>query len=511
MNERMNSKIVKAAKWSGITEFSAKIIQPVTNVILARVLVPEAFGLMAVITMVISFANLFSDAGFMRYLIQHEFKSDEEKDQSTLVAFWTNLGISIGFWLVISLCRNSIASLLGHPDLGIAIAAACICLPLNSFSTVQTALYQRDLNFKVLFLARITGALIPVFVTIPLAVLGFHYWALIIGTICGNLWNAFILTVKSEWKIRFFYQYSILKEMLGFSIWSLIEAISIWVTAWVDIVIVGRAFTDYYLGIYTNSITVVNAFLNIVTTATAPILLSALSRLQANESEYKRVFFRFQGLVSLLLIPMGVGLYIYRELATGILFGKQWEEAALLVGLWGLISTFLIVFSDYSSIIFVSKGKPKISFLSQILYLSLMLPALIFSVRYSFETVIYVRVFIRLGGMVINLIFLNYCFRISPLRMFKNVYPALIGSLFMAGAAWFLRKLYSTVPWMLFSILICMMVYFAILMLISDSRKNLMGLAKQFPLKRISKNKRRAITVENTGLKGVQDSPPVNF
>lgn len=135
--------------------------------------------------------------------------------------------LSLGFWLIIAAFRNFIAMILKHPDLGVAISVAGICLPLTSFTTVQTALYQRDFNFRTLFLARITGVFIPVLITIPLVILGFHYWALIIGTICGNLWSAWILTVKSHWKIRFFYRYSILREMIGFSIWSLIDAIFI--------------------------------------------------------------------------------------------------------------------------------------------------------------------------------------------------------------------------------------------------------------------------------------------
>jgi len=481
MKEKINAKMVKAAKWSGITEFITKIIQPVTNMILARILSPEAFGLMAVITMVISFANLFSESGFVKFLIQHEFESEKEKEESAQVVFWTNLGVSAGLWMIIGIFRNYIAGVLGHPNLSMAIVAAGSCVPLTSVTAVQTALYQRNFNFKILFLARITGAFIPVFVTIPLALLGFHYWALIIGTICGNLWNALILTVKSQWKIRFFYRYSLLKKMMGFSAWSWIDALSVWITAWIDVAVIGNAYNDYYLGLYTNSINNVNAFLNVITAATGPILLSALSRLQNNENEYRRVFFHFQGLVSLLLIPMGTGLFLFRDLATRILFGSQWEEAALLVGLWGFISTFLIVFSDYSSIIFVSKGKPQISFISQILYLSIYIPALVISARYSFQILIYTRVFIRLAGMLINLFFLNLYFQINSRKMVKNVYPAITGSFVMAGWGLLLRKLNNTVPWMFLSIFLCMTVYFIVIFQIGVSRKYLWDLAGWFP------------------------------
>ena len=83
----LNNKIVLASKWSTITEVMAKLIAPISSMVLARVLTPEAFGVVATITMIISFAEIFTDAGFQRYLIQHEFESDEEKS-NTAVSTW---------------------------------------------------------------------------------------------------------------------------------------------------------------------------------------------------------------------------------------------------------------------------------------------------------------------------------------------------------------------------------------------------------------------------------------
>ena len=99
--DSLNSKIVNASKWSTITEVMAKLIAPISSMVLARVLTPEAFGVVATITMIISFAEIFTDAGFQRYLIQYEFESDEEKSNTANVAFWTNLGMSLFLWLII--------------------------------------------------------------------------------------------------------------------------------------------------------------------------------------------------------------------------------------------------------------------------------------------------------------------------------------------------------------------------------------------------------------------------
>lgn len=78
-NKGISKKIANATKWSTLTEFAAKIIIPVTNMILARLLTPEAFGVIATVTIIISFADMLTDSGFQKYLIQHEFKDKKRK------------------------------------------------------------------------------------------------------------------------------------------------------------------------------------------------------------------------------------------------------------------------------------------------------------------------------------------------------------------------------------------------------------------------------------------------
>ena len=73
----LSNKVAKAAKWSAYAEVIGKLVGPITTMVLARVLTPDAFGVVTTLTMIIAFAEIFTDAGFQRYIIQHEFKSDE--------------------------------------------------------------------------------------------------------------------------------------------------------------------------------------------------------------------------------------------------------------------------------------------------------------------------------------------------------------------------------------------------------------------------------------------------
>ena len=132
----INEKVRNAAKWSTISEIFAKLVTPITNMVLARIISPEAFGVVVTVTMVMSFADMFTDAGFQKYLVQHNFKDEKDKFKNANVAFWTNFGISIVLWLFIILFRHRIAILVGNPGLGNVIAIACIQLLLTSFFVI---------------------------------------------------------------------------------------------------------------------------------------------------------------------------------------------------------------------------------------------------------------------------------------------------------------------------------------------------------------------------------------
>ena len=94
-------KAGKAVTWSLLTQVFSKLVSPITNMILARLLAPEAFGAIATINVVIAFAETFTDAGFQKYIVQHEFSDENELDKSTNVAFWTNMFVSLFFIIVI--------------------------------------------------------------------------------------------------------------------------------------------------------------------------------------------------------------------------------------------------------------------------------------------------------------------------------------------------------------------------------------------------------------------------
>ena len=124
------TKTKNAFKWSSITEIITRLIAPITNMILARILLPEAFGMLTAILMIIAFAEVFVESGFQKFLIQHEFLNHEEENNYLCVAFWANLFFSLFIWILIILFRNQFASLIGNDSLGIPLSITGIVIPI---------------------------------------------------------------------------------------------------------------------------------------------------------------------------------------------------------------------------------------------------------------------------------------------------------------------------------------------------------------------------------------------
>lgn len=476
MARELNKQIQTATKWSAMTEIAAKLVIPITSMVLARLLTPEAFGVVTTLTMIITFAEIFTDAGFQKYLVQHEFCDARDRDESTNVAFWSNLVMSLVIWGIIAIFADPLAALVGNPGLGHVLIIACVSIPLEAFSSIQTALYKRDLDFKTLFKVRIISTLMPLFVTVPLAFWLRSYWALVIGTIAVNVVNAVLLTAFSNWKPRWFYSFTKLKEMFSFTVWSMVEAISIWLTGYVDVFIVGKMLSQYYLGLYKTSSTLVGQIMGLVTSITTPVLFSALSRLQNDEKVFQTLFFRFQKLVGLLVIPLGMGIFLFSDLATELILGSQWTEASGFVGLWGLTSTITIVLSHYSSEVYRAKGKPKLSVLAQVLHIVVLWPTVLIAVKYGFETLYIARSLVRLELIAVNICIMGWAIQMPVGRMFTNILPSCIAAACMLVVL-FLPSTDSL--WLnLVYVLLASIVYVAIIMMFPEERKMMLNMPR---------------------------------
>lgn len=482
MQEKLNHRVATATKWSALAEIFAKIAAPIVNSVLARLLDPEMFGVVASITIVTSFADIFTDAGFQKYVIQHEYPDEASLNRDANVAFTSNLTLSTIIYLCIFLFRKQLAKAVGCPEAFNALAVAAIMVLCTSFSSINIARFRRELDFKPLFYVRLGSSIIPLVVTVPLAFVLKSYWALVFGTLAQQLFIAVVTFAISKNKPCILFDFSNFKGMLSFSAWNLCETMSIWFAGQANIFIVANTLTAYYLGLYRNGMTTINSYMAIVTAAVTPVLFSALSRTQNNQEEYQATFSRFQKGLGILILPMGVGIFVYRELAVKILLGSKWLAISNFMGLWALMSACTITLSNVACEVYRSQGKPKVSFVLQVVYLIFYIPVIYYSAHAGFEILCLWACLIRLVPIIFDIITLKFKFKIKPSIILNNLWYSGLAAIVMGLAGFGMRKLSDSIVWQLCSVGICVLLYLGMQVANPKMRKeikDLRGLIKK--------------------------------
>lgn len=472
--EKLQEEMINATKYSFGAEIFAKLVTPFTSMILARILAPEAFGIIATISIIISLSDLLTDAGFSKYLVQHEFKSHEEFAEYANIAFWANLGISCLVYIAIFIFSPFLAELVGAQGYELAIIASSAKLIITSFTSIQRAVYQRSLNYKTIFVVRVVVAFVPLTVTIPLALLGFDYWALIIATLVNEGLYALILTKNSVWKPRLYFNLAKLKNMVSFSIWSLIEQCTIWVSTYVDTFIISKYMSSYYLGLYKQPYQLITNIYSVVTASVFAILFSALSRFNDDNDEvgYRRTLISTQKMLSVLIVPMGFGIFLYREFVTKFLLGSQWTEASIVVGCFALEKIIQLIFNNSASEIYRSRGKPRISALAQSLFIGVLVPTCIVASTRSFREFVVIRAGMCLVFLLIHEFLVYKCFKINLLSLLPQITSIIISTGIMVSVGYILKKqMPASLLFNIFEIGVCACVYGASLLLFKDTRE----------------------------------------
>lgn len=475
-----NSLVVQSTKWSAIGELISKLASPLINIVLARLLAPEIFGLVATFQLVTTFAEIFTDAGFQKYLIQHKFATQEEKIKATNVAFWTNLGLSATFWFIIFLARFQIARFVGSPGHEVEICVLSFQIPLHAFSSIQISLFRRDFRFKELTPIKIITSIIPIITTVPLAYFLRSAWAIIVGNLLKEIINVILLFIKSSWKPRFYFKFSILRDMLGDCSWLLADSIAIWLTAYSGTFIVSRALDEYYVGLYKTGIATITSYISILSTIVAPVLFSAFSRKQHQKDELQKEFFSSQKALLYILLPIGFASFIFRDLITQILLGSQWLAIADLMGLVGLSTAISIATAQHNSVYLRAIGKPFLAFAIQIIYVVIMIITLGIFVSRPFDELCFVRGILGFVYIVISSVIVWITEKISLIKVLINNIPSLLSTLITTMfAILFLQLCGNSVVQQMVCGFISICVYILMLIIIPSSRADLFAFVKR--------------------------------
>lgn len=411
----ITQKATRSFKWSAMTEMVARTAAPIITVVLARLLTPADFGVVATAMIVISFAQMFWDAGLSKALIQ----INEAPEEAAQVVFWTNFTLGLTIYALLFLTAPWVAIFFKSPSSGPVLRVIGLQIIIASLSSVQQALFMRDLNFRSLFWVKLFTAFLPGFFSIPMALYGYGVWALVAGALVGQTVNLLLLYRYSHWRPRFQYDFSRARKMFKFGLWVLAEAFGAWLIMWGDSLFVGRFLGVHDLGVYRTGWMMALLIFGLVLNPFLPVLYSAFSRLQNDLPTLQQNFHKVNRIVMSLALPMGVGLLLIGpELATS-LFGSKWQGLGLVLSVLGFMFglTWLV---GVNPELYRAMGRPDVNTKLMFVQLSYYMPAYLLAVQSGLETFVFVRLAVAVAGTLIHVYVCQRMLNVSLLYLWHD-------------------------------------------------------------------------------------------
>jgi O-antigen/teichoic acid export membrane protein len=394
--------VSNALKWSFLSELAAKIVQPVVFVVLARLLTPEDFGVVAAAMMVISFSQIFWEAGMGKAVIQ----SQEDRNAVANTAFWINNFLGLFVAGVLISVSNPIAEHIFHDQrVGLVLQVMSIQVFLAALSAVHTALLQKDMHFKRLFWVRFATVSLPGLVSIPLALKGMGYWAIVFGTLAGQAIQVIVLWNMSTWRPSTRIDRDVGEKLVRFGSWVAFSGLLAWFYGWADSLIVGMYLGAKELGLYRTGSQLVVMIYAIIFSPVLPVLYSHLSKIQSNQQRANQGLVKVISIITFISIPLAFILYLSGGDISIFVLGSKWDGVGEIVSILALSVGFSWI--TYPNVEYYrGQGRPDLETKTMLYTITFYLPAYIYSSSLGLTQFLWTRLGLALLSVVVHWRFL---------------------------------------------------------------------------------------------------------
>lgn len=315
-----NKKIFTNFIWRFAERCGAQLVAFVVSVVLARLLEPDAYGTIALMTVFISIVQIFVDSGLGNSLIQK--KDADNIDFSTV--FYVNILFCFGLYAVMYAAAPVIASFYRNMEMTSMIRVMGLTIIVSGLKNVQQAYVSRNMLFKRFFFATLGGTVCAAVTGIILAYMGYGVWALILQNLVNVTIDTVILWITVKWRPQRAFSFTRLKGLFSFG-WKLM------VSALLDIgynnlwsLIIGRVYSSADLGFYNQGDKFPKLIINNINTSIDSVLLPAMSNIQDKRENVKNMTRRAIRTSIYIMAPFMMGMAAVAEPLVGLLLTDKW-------------------------------------------------------------------------------------------------------------------------------------------------------------------------------------------
>lgn len=461
---QLKKKTISSMLWNAVQRFGTLTISFVGNMVLARMLSPDDFGCIGMLAIFISLSEAFIDGGFGSALIQK--KDATQEDYSTI--FYWNLFVAFILYAGLFFCSPAISRFYHMPVLSDVLRATSLVLIINGFSTIQTNILTKKLEFKLIAKINLIAMTIGVATAIVLAYRGWGVWSLVVKNLLAAFICSILLWVMTTWRPSFVFSWKSFKSLFSFGAFLLISRLLNTLFENIQGLVIGRYYSAKDLGYYTQAKKLdqlpSGSISQIVTRVTFPVF----SQIADNRERLRQAVRKNILCTSYLFFPLQILLIVIAKDLIIFLFTDKWIESVPYFRILCIYSMFISI-NAINSNLFIAMGKSRLYFWVQLIKKIIGIILLIVGIQFG---VIGVTWSLAASGIIwwlisacVNRSMIDYGF----FKQLKDVSVILVSSLAIGAFVMYLSSLFemSTIV----SLLLCTILFSLMYVFISKIMK----------------------------------------
>lgn len=429
MTNAHNQKTIRGVSWNFLRVIVQSVFSLLVMAILARLLPPEDFGLLALALVFIGFAELLSSLGMGPAVIQRKdvSKADIQVAQSLSIL------VGAGLTLICILCATPISLWYDNPDVELVLVVLAFSLLTSALGAVGRSMLIRDLAFKQLFFIDLIAYVIgyPI-VAVTLALKGYGIWSLVWGHMLLSAIGAVLAMYLAKIPLTFQLTRERINKFLNFGVGMSLSSTVNYLAANVDYLIIGRFLGATVLGFYSRAYHLITLPLIKISVTVTSVMFSSMAAIQDDKARVRESFFQALESMTLVTFPILFVFFVAPEIVILGIFGEQWQPAVEAFRILAIAGILKSVF-HLSGTVAQATGHVYAELRRQIIYFILLLSGCISFVWYGIEAVAWVTVaaslflYVSKAQLALNII------EGSWRDYFCAQRPALILSIFVGG------------------------------------------------------------------------------
>ena len=321
MPENIKKKTTDGLIWNSTERFFSKAVQFVFSVLIARILVPQHYGLIAIANLCISLSDVIVDSGFTKALLRKKEKTDT--DYGTV--FWFNLVVSCLIYSVLWLIAPAIGHYYGFDDLSRIIRVYTISLILNATCGIQKSHLMATLNFRRIAILELSAVLVSGIVAYVLAVQGAGVWSLVVQGIVNSGCRALFYWMIPDWKPRLICSVETLKNFFSFGSRLLVSEYLGKIYSAVCSLFIGKKYSTDTLGLYGKADAFSSSPSSIIASSLYLVTYPVIAEFQNDSGRLEKNFSSMMALSSFIVFPLMLGLVSLSNDLIPLLLTEKWN------------------------------------------------------------------------------------------------------------------------------------------------------------------------------------------